>query len=137
MEFKIATSEEILAKLPDWDRQIKALDQSRLTDQQLDQVLDAEWMIMEIANQPCEKLRGVILDGNVESVASISIDNDAIYLEFIVTSPKNLNLLDNPERIDGASSELIIQIVRESIRLGFEGRIYANCLESSQGFYDK
>ncbi len=42
-------------------------------------------MIMEIANQPPEKLRGVILDGNVESVASISIDNDAIYLEFIVT----------------------------------------------------
>ena len=57
MEFKIATSEEILAKLPDWDRQIKALDQSKLTNEQLDQVLDAERMIMEIANQPCEKLR--------------------------------------------------------------------------------
>ncbi len=42
MEFKPATSEEILAKVPDWDRQIKALDQSKLTDEQLDQVLDAE-----------------------------------------------------------------------------------------------
>ncbi len=44
-------------------------------------------------------------------------------------------MLSDPERKAGTSRRLIVEIIRESIELEFEGRINAITLEGSQKFY--
>jgi hypothetical protein len=136
-KFSKVAFEQVVKAMPKWYQEIIEIDQSLLTDGQLDQVLDAEFMIMSVMQQPQTKLRGVSDNsGNVKAVASISIDPDAVYIEYLVTTPKSLNLLGYTERVIGAARALVITLVQESLSLGLGGKIRATSLEGAIKFYE-
>jgi hypothetical protein len=49
-----------LAQLPEWQNKLRQIDQIALNNNQLEQVLDAEFIVMEMINQLPEKRRGVL-----------------------------------------------------------------------------
>jgi hypothetical protein len=131
-----ATKDQITEVLPEWYREILEIDQRILTNEQLDQILDAEFMVTSIMEQPKTKLRGVVdIAGKVKAIASVSFYPDSICMEYIVTTPKSLHLMQNLKRVRGAATALIVCLVRESLNLGFDGRIKANSVESAIDFY--
>lgn len=91
-------------------------------------------VILNAAVQP-ENIRAVRdRDGNMQAAALIAPLEDRIYVDFIATAPWNVTG-GTPTSVKGAGKALMAEIVRESIRLGHEGRIELEALPSARSFY--
>jgi len=69
--FKPAQPEEIYEALGQWERELLSINQGNLSASQLEQALDAEWMVAELRNSPRESLRGVKNGEGVQAAAAV------------------------------------------------------------------
>ncbi|RUT11228.1 hypothetical protein DSM107010_34970 [Chroococcidiopsis cubana SAG 39.79] len=71
-----------------------------------------------------------------ESDYEIDLESCNLELEFLATAPWNI-LQNQPESVKGAGTALMETLIKESIDLGFEGRLEAYTIPGSLPFYQK
>lgn len=92
-------------------------------------------LIQEGALLQAEDFRGVRDSaGNLQAGAIVTDMGKYLYVDFIVTAPWNMKE-DSPKSVRRAATMLMAQIVRESIDLGYEGRIIVDAVASSADFH--
>lgn len=92
-------------------------------------------LIQEGALLQAEDFRGVrARDGNLQAGAIVTDMGEYLYVDFIATAPWNITR-DEPKSVRRAATMLMAHIVRESIDLGYEGRIIVDAVGSSADFY--
>jgi hypothetical protein len=96
-------------------------------------------VIDEIGTARPELFRGVVDGlGDLQAMAIVTNTNDALVLNHLVSAPWNLRgMAMTGQQLKGAGSRLIADVVRESIELGYEGRIRLSPSPDVVGFYQK
>lgn len=84
-----------------------------------------------------ENFRGVRDNGgNLQAAAIVGDMSDRLYLYYIVTSPWNV-VRTSPKSVRDAGKTLMLELVKESISSGYEGRIMLNALPGAISFYEE
>lgn len=92
------------------------------------------YLIDSVTMEP-ELFRGVQdINGRLHSAAVVEEYFDCLYIDTLVNAPWNV-IKNQPETVKGAATSLIEGVVRESIELGYNGRLRAISIERAKSFY--
>lgn len=84
-----------------------------------------------------ESFRGVRDNGgNLQAAAIVGDMSDHLYLYDIITAPWNV-VRTSPKSVRDAGKTLMLELVKESISSGYEGRIMLNALPGAISFYEE
>lgn len=72
--------------------------------------------------------------GLLQVSAIVAIGSDYLEIELMATAPWNI-LKNQPETLKGAGTRLIIELVKESIQLGFDGKLQLYAIPRARQFY--
>lgn len=117
----------------------KLIDNMKPTKQQIEDWDDAKSIISyieeEVRKSPT-KFRSVSVNGKVGAMATITKDikNKALYVENLVANPNKLN---SSSEYGGAGTTLLLNLIEESYKLGYEGKITLSSLPGAVKFYRK
>lgn len=92
-------------------------------------------LIQSEAVVQAESFRGVRdRSGNLQCAAIVTNLGEHLRLEFIATAPWNITK-DSSKSVSEAGTSLMVELVRESKRLGYSGRILLEAVSGSPAFY--
>jgi hypothetical protein len=84
-----------------------------------------------------DSFRGVRdTDGNLQAAAVVTDRGDHLYLDYLATAPWNL-MRNSPRSVREAATALVVELVKESMRNGYFGRIIADAVSGSSSFYER
>ena len=80
-----------------------------------------------------------IQDGNgtIQALANLSLSKNAVYVDYLVTSPWNLPEVKDKRKVKGAGTAMIKHIVQRSIDMGFGGAVELEATPNAEPFYEK
>ncbi len=94
-------------------------------------------LIQEEALVQAESFRGVRDPAlHLQCGAIVTDMGDHLHLEYIATAPWNITK-DSPKSVSFAGTSLMVDLVRESFMLGYEGRILLEAVSGSPTFYQR
>ena len=93
--------------------------------------------IAENATTQPETFRGVCdREGRLQAAAIVHQRSDYLEVDLIATAPWNV-LQNQPESVKGAGTALMEELAKESIDLGFGGRLKLYTIPRAKQFYEK
>lgn len=75
-------------------------------------------------------------NGEIEAIANFQTKDRSIYIDYLATSPKNVDRND-PQYTRGNGTKMIIEAVKESIEKGKGGAVTLSSLPGAVKFYEK
>jgi hypothetical protein len=96
-------------------------------------------VIEEIGTARPKLFRGVVDGlGDLQAMAIVTKADDAAVLNHVVSAPWNLRGMPaTGQQLSGAGSRLIAEVAKESVELGYEGRVRLSPSPEVVGFYQK
>ncbi|MBW4668166.1 MAG: hypothetical protein KME60_12280 [Cyanomargarita calcarea GSE-NOS-MK-12-04C] len=94
------------------------------------------YLIERVFEEP-ENFRGVKdVNDKLQAAAMVEDYFDCLYIDTLTNAP--WNVIDNqPETVKGAATTLIEELVRESLQLGYNGRLRVITIERAKPFYSR
>lgn len=93
--------------------------------------------IAENATAEPETFRGVRdAEGRLQAAGIVHCQSDYLEVDLIATAPWNI-LPNQPESLKGAGTALMEELVKESLDLGFGGRLKLYAIPRARQFYEK
>jgi hypothetical protein len=95
-------------------------------------------VIQEMADDSPQFFRGVIDGlGDLQASAIVTQSSDSLVLNHLVSSPWNLRGMPKTgQQLKGAGGRLMADVARESIELGYEGRIRLSASPEARQYYE-
>jgi SPP1 gp7 family putative phage head morphogenesis protein len=95
-------------------------------------------VIQEMADDSPQFFRGVIDGlGDLQASAIVTQSSDSLVLNHLVSSPWNLRGMPKTgQQLKGAGGRLMADVARESIELGYEGRIRLSASPEARHYYE-
>ena len=94
-------------------------------------------LVQEEALVSPESFRGVRDPAlHLQCGAIVTDMGEHLHLEYIATAPWNITK-DSPKSLSFAGTSLMVELVRESFMLGYEGRILLEAVSGSPTFYQR
>jgi hypothetical protein len=134
----------ILEAIVEWD--VKSKEYLRLFfNNEIDRTLRTQfgdciskvgYLIERFFEEP-ENFRGVQnINGKLQAAALAEDYFDCLYIDTLTNAP--WNVIDNqPETVKGAATSLMEGLVKESIELGYNGRVRVIAIERAKPFYSR
>ena len=125
----------------EWDRAVAWAD-DQMVD--LDIYLDVSVISESLAKQKATNIRAITDEsGSMQAAAYVENRGNYLYVELLATSPWNtlaragINVDSNVQVSKGAGTEMMRQIVIESLNKGYGGEVRLESLPGALGFYKK
>ena len=125
----------------EWDRAVAWAD-DQMVD--LDIYLDVSVISESLAKQKATNIRAITDEsGSMQAAAYVENRSNHLYVELLATSPWNtlaragINVDSNVQVSKGAGTEMMRQIVIESLNKGYGGEVRLESLPGALGFYKK
>jgi hypothetical protein len=101
-----------------------------------DCISKVRYLIERVVTEP-EYFRGVQdTNGRLQAGAMVEEYFDCLYIDTLTNAPWNV-IKNRPETVKGAATSMVEGLVRESIALGYNGRLRVISIARSKSFYIK
>jgi SPP1 gp7 family putative phage head morphogenesis protein len=109
-----------------------------------DVIFDVALITESLEKQKSKDIRAVIdQDGTMQAATSVRARKDHLYVELLATSPANvlqktsITLTPPVKAVKGAGTQMMREIVLESLEKGFGGEVRLEALTNAVSFYEK
>jgi hypothetical protein len=116
-----------------WAKAVDDLSLSRISQEKFK---DYKFVLNEITASEDKKYAIFDDKGNMQAVATWKKKNDCVSIGHLATAPWNISG-DDPRSVKGAGTKAVVQAVKISQRLGFEGKIRLESADTAKAFYEK